>query len=393
MSEPIPVLIPLINPNEREAFLASLVIRDGQTVQPGDLLATLETTKSTGELNAEGAGFIIGLRFQEGDTVKAGEVLCYLAASLDTPVPIPTPPAPAQDVTNAGMATPYIRTIPARLEHGGERPLPEGLRITQPALALAHQTAIDLSLLPTGPLITESYLRDWLARHGQVIEEPLAPAIQPLATSDPAAMIIYGGGGHGKSLVELVRVLNVYHLVGIIDDGLPIGQTILGLPVLGSGEKLAQLAAQGILLAVNAVGGIGNLSPRLAVFERLAQAGFSFPAVVHPTAYIEPSAQLAPGVQVFPHAYVGSDARIGFGAIVNTGAIISHDCVLGSYTNISPGARLAGAVHVGDRTLVGMGVAVNLEVEIGEGCRIGNNATVNSSLPAGSVVRSGTVWR
>jgi acetyltransferase EpsM len=368
MTQPTPVIIPLINPNENEALLAALHVRPGQQVVPGQVLATLETTKSTQDLTAETGGYVVGLNFSQGDTLRAGVVLCYLAESAGAVVPAAAPPGP-DAVGAAGSVEP-----------------PPGLRITQPALALARQHGLDLSRLPSGPLVTEGMVRQHIAR-------PVGTALDPLAAPfDPTALIIYGGGGHGKSLVDLLRALGVYHLVGVVDDGKPAGGEVLGVPLLGGGEVLVELYQRGVRLAVNAVGGIGNLAPRLMVFNRLAQAGFACPAVVHPSSWVEPSASLSAGVQVFPHAYVGSAARVGFGCIVNTGAILSHDVVLGDYTNISPGAILAGAVEVGERVLIGMGVTINLEVKVGAGSRIGNSATVKADVPAGSVVRAGTVW-
>jgi sugar O-acyltransferase (sialic acid O-acetyltransferase NeuD family) len=213
-----------------------------------------------------------------------------------------------------------------------------------------------------------------------------------LAQYDASALVIYGGGGHGKSLIDLVRTADVYIPVCVVDDGLPSGGELLGVPILGGGEVLAGLYARGARCAVNAVGGIGNLTPRLKVFERLAHEGFNCPAVVHPAAVIEPSANLADGVQVFALAYVGSSARVGFGCIVNTGVILSHDVVMGAYSNVSPGAMLAGAVQVGERVLIGMGVTINLEVKIGSGARIGNGATVKADVPPGGVVHAGTIW-
>jgi acetyltransferase EpsM len=181
-------------------------------------------------------------------------------------------------------------------------------------------------------------------------------------------------------------------LVGVIDDGLTRGEAILGVPVLGGNQMLTELHEAGTRLAINAVGGIGDVRVRVRVFQRLAQAGFACPAVVHPTAHIEASASLNPGVQVFAHAYVGSDSRVGYGAIVNTGAILSHDCQLGEYTNISPGAILAGEVQIGAGSLIGMGATINLRVRVGAGARIGNGATVKSDVPERGVVRAGTIW-
>ena len=53
---PVEVTIPLLNPNEPEALLAALHVSEGQQVSTGDPLCTLETTKSTAELQAESDG-------------------------------------------------------------------------------------------------------------------------------------------------------------------------------------------------------------------------------------------------------------------------------------------------------------------------------------------------
>jgi len=264
--------------------------------------------------------------------------------------------------------------------------IPPGLRITQPAMKLAQEKSLDLKQLPLGPMITESMVRS-------LIEKSLQTDLSiPHAEFDPTMIIIYGCGGHGKACLEMLRSLGTYRVIGFIDDGVPANTTILGVPVLGGNEKLTELRGQGVRLAVNAVGGIGNLAVRIKVFSMLAEYGFACPSIIHPSAFLEASATLSPGVQVFPQAYVGSEARVGFGCIVNTGAIISQDCMLGELVNISPGAILAGEVHVGDRALIGMGATINLKATIGSSARVGNGATVKSDVPENGIVRAGGIW-
>ena len=382
---PVPVFYPLLNSNEPEAMLTAIHVTEGKRVAAGDLLFTIETTKSTAEVAAEAEGFVAGLQAALGQTVSAGEIFCYLAEAAEWTVPAgaSTPKSSSAEVSAPGPGTPVS--------------LPAGLRITQPALALAQQAGLDLSQLPAGPLVTEKMVKE-LVDQGILIPahdfRELRDLARPFAEAevDPTALLIYGGGGHGKALIDLLRTLGTYHLAGVVDDGFPAGASVMGLPVLGSREALAKLYARGVRLAVNAVGGIGNVAVRIKVFQTLAQAGFTCPAVVHPSAWVEPSASLAAGVQVFPHAYVGSEAQVGFGAIVNTGAIVSHECVLGECVNISPGAMLAGKVQVGDGALIGMGVTVNLQVQIGAGARVGNSATVKADVPPNSIVRAGAVF-
>ncbi len=382
MTDPLTVIIPLINPNEPEALLAGLHVKEGQRVEQGDLLCTLETTKSAAEITAEGAGYVVGLLGEAGQTVQAGDILCYLA-----PAPDWQPPA---------VSHPRTSVIPAQISIGIEPVIPAGMRLTQPALALAREHHLNLSQLPIDTLVTEKAVRAVLETSHLSAQPALSADFSPPGIAfNPAAIVVYGGGGHGKSLIDLIRALRTFRIVGIIDDGLaaiPEKRSILGVPVLGGADALTKLYSQGVRLAVNAVGGIGNLAVRVKVFQRLAQAGFTCPPVVHPSAVIEPSASLSPGVQVFPLAYVGSEAHIGFGVIVNTGAIVSHDCQIGDYSNLSPGAILAGEVQVGAGVLVGMDVTVNLRARIGKGARIGNGATVKSDVPEGGIVRAGSVW-
>jgi acetyltransferase EpsM len=356
MAEPTAVLVPLLNPNEPESRLAAIHAPEGTHVDAGQTLVTLETTKSSVEVVAETAGYVAGLRAAIGHRIHAGDRLCWLADSSTW--------KPPED------ARPPVET-----------PLPEGLRLTAPALALARTAGVDLTRLTVGPLITEAQLRDLLAG-------------EPRGASQAAnrRMIVYGGGGHGKSLIESIRAMGEHEVVGIVDDGLTKGRQVLGVPVLGGGEVLPDLLARGIHLAANAVGGIGDARGRVLVFRRLVEAGFACPAVIHPMAFVEPSARLSAGVQIMPHAYVGSEADIGFGVIINTAAVISHDCQLGAYANVSPGALLAGGVTIGQAALVGMGVTVNLGVTIGDSARVGNSAVVKKDVPPGGLVRAGAVW-
>ena len=359
MSKLLEVIVPLVNPNETDALLASLNISEGHKIQKGEVIATFETTKSTLELTAEKNGFILGLRYRVGATIRAGERLCFIA---DT----------------ANLQIPAERETKVTLQENEHDALPSGLRITQPALALAKQRNVNLLNLPRDVLITEK----------KILELSGSTSVEP----DPRKIVIFGGGGHAKSLIDLIRSEGKYKIEGILDDAIPTGTMIMDVPVLGGGEMLASLKAQGISQAVNAVGGIGSITPRLQVFQKLAEAGISVVTVKHPLSYVEPTAKVADGCQLFYHAYIGSEVKIGFGCIVNTGAIISHDCVLDNYVNLSPGAILAGAVLIGERSLIGMGVTVNLGVRIGAGARIGNSAVVKSDIPENGIVRAGTVW-
>jgi pyruvate/2-oxoglutarate dehydrogenase complex dihydrolipoamide acyltransferase (E2) component len=183
MSEPNPVMIPLLNPNEPEAQVAAVLVKEGQAVMKGDILCTLETTKSAADMVAETEGYVAGLRLNVGDTARAGEILCYLSTNPDWKPTSPTTPVPA--------------TQPA----GTAGSVPAGLRISQKALALAQEQGFDLNLLPLETFITESMVNTGIENKAQGTTLPalIFPSYSTTALSSTAAVGI-------KSLIDLLSL-------------------------------------------------------------------------------------------------------------------------------------------------------------------------------------------
>ena len=209
---------------------------------------------------------------------------------------------------------------------------------------------------------------------------------------DPAAMILFGGGGHGKTVIDAIQASGNFHLVGVIDDHITPGSYVMNVPVLGGSDLLPELFERGLRLATNGVGGIGNPEFRDQVFLRLQTAGFHLPVVTHPTAYIAPTAKLEDGAQIMARTVIGAEAHIGYGTLVNIGAIVTHECHLGRVVNLSPGAAMGGRLILEEYVQVGMNATINLGVHVARKARIGNGATVKADVPADTTVYAGTIW-
>ena len=137
---PIPIPVPLLNANEPEARLVGVHAQDGQPVQKGDLLFTIETTKAAADVEAPESGFV-RMVAHDGDTLAVGQPLAYITASVDAQLPASELPV-----------SPEIGAL-SDAENGE-------LRITKPARALAEKLGISLSTLPHNRLITEASLRE-----------------------------------------------------------------------------------------------------------------------------------------------------------------------------------------------------------------------------------------
>ena len=184
-----------------------------------------------------------------------------------------------------------------------------------------------------------------------------------------------GAGGHAKVVLDILQLMNEYRVVGLLDP-VSVGATVGGVMVLGGDELLLRLYSEGITSAFIGVGGVGDNTSRINLFEKVKAAGFTFVNVVHPSSILAASVQLGQGATIMAGVIINPDARIGDNVIVNTGVIVEHDCDIASHAHISPGAVLCGGVRVGRGAHVGAGATLRQGVTIGDGALVGAGAVV-----------------
>src|SRR6201996_196521 len=72
----IDIKMPALSPTMEEGTLAKWLVKEGDTVKSGDILAEIETDKATMEFEAVDEGTVAAILIPEGtDAVKVGEVI------------------------------------------------------------------------------------------------------------------------------------------------------------------------------------------------------------------------------------------------------------------------------------------------------------------------------
>ena len=200
-------------------------------------------------------------------------------------------------------------------------------------------------------------------------------------------VIGFGAGGHAKVVIEILRSMQEYTIVGLLETRSELWHTsVLGVEVLGDDSMTAELKSRGMEHAFIGVGTVGDMQPRRELYEKVLRLGFQLVPAIHAAAIVTPSATIGAGPTIMAGAIVNANTVIGDNVIVNTGAIVEHDCVIGDHTHIATGARLAGGVHVGPGSHIGIGAVVRQEIRIGEGAIVGAGAVVVKDVPAGKTV-------
>lgn len=189
-------------------------------------------------------------------------------------------------------------------------------------------------------------------------------------------IILLGGGGHCKSVIDAIESVNEYEIAAIIDKPGNIGRDVCGYKIEACDEKLGEYFAAGIKYCFIAIGSVGNPEARIKAFNLACDMGFILPGIVHAAAVVSPRAKMGRASFAGAGAVINSGAAVGDNCIINTGAIIEHDCVIGDNVHVATGAVLSGGVAVGANSHIGSGACVRQYVKIGGGTIIGSGANV-----------------
>ena len=200
---PIELKMPALSPTMEEGTLAKWLVKEGDKVASGDILAEIETDKATMEFEAVDEGTVAKILVPEGsEGVKVGAPIAILAGEgedagaaasaapkADTAAPAPpkASAAPKPDVTpKAPPTSAAVETPPAPAEPAA-RPRAEGDRIKASPLArrLAQAQNIDLSSVQgSGP-------------GGRIVRADIDAAVGKAPAAAPApAVAAAPAGGH-----------------------------------------------------------------------------------------------------------------------------------------------------------------------------------------------------
>ncbi len=183
---PTEILMPALSPTMEEGTLAKWLVKEGDEVASGDLLAEIETDKATMEFEAVDEGKIGKILIPEGaEGVKVNTPIAVLLDEGETADDIGTTSAPAPEAPKADAAA---EAAPAGSPEKAAPPAPaatDGTRVFATPLArrIAADKGVDLaSIKGSGP-------------HGRIVKadvekaEAGAPAAAPAAAQSASAPV------------------------------------------------------------------------------------------------------------------------------------------------------------------------------------------------------------
>jgi pyruvate dehydrogenase E2 component (dihydrolipoamide acetyltransferase) len=195
---PIDILMPALSPTMTEGNLAKWVKQEGDAVKAGDVICEIETDKATMEVEAVDEGTLAKIIVAEGTQgVKVNEVIALLleegesadaASKAPAPKPAPAPESPKTEPAKAEAPKPAaasdVRAAPT--DHG------DRVFATPLARRMAEQAGVDLAgVKGSGPngRIVKSDIEAAAGKPKQAAAAAVAeaPKAAPIAAVAPAA--------------------------------------------------------------------------------------------------------------------------------------------------------------------------------------------------------------
>lgn len=179
-------------------------------------------------------------------------------------------------------------------------------------------------------------------------------------------LLLVGAGGLGRVVLEHASLL---YECAFLDDGAVT--EVDGIPVIGKTSEMSKFFGEYKKLLVT----IGNNKLRERLYQEAANVGYSFPNIVHPSAYISSHAHIGSGCVILNNAIVQNNARCGNGCILNPGVELHHDSSIGNYCLIYTNSVVRSLTKVGDRVWIGSTATVSTSAVVPNDATIGDGET------------------
>lgn len=197
-------------------------------------------------------------------------------------------------------------------------------------------------------------------------------------------LILVGGGGHAKSVIDVIEAQGVYQINGVLDKPEKVKGNVLNYPIIAAESQLESLVGEDQFFLVT-IGQVASAQLRIKLYKRVSGLGGKFATIISPLAHVSTHARIGRGTVVLHHALVNAGARVGSNVIINSQALIEHDAVVGAHCHIATGAIVNGGVTIGDGVLIGSHATVKQGVSIVSDTIIGAHTYVHQDIEKSGV--------
>lgn len=185
-------------------------------------------------------------------------------------------------------------------------------------------------------------------------------------------IVIYGAGGFGREVHQLIDQINTlkkeYNILGFIDDSVPSGSLVNGLPILGGINFLKKIKKNiSVAIAIASPSFLKNFN------SLIENSKINYPNLIHPSVIFDyKHNQIGFGNIITYNCHLTRNIRMGNFNLLNTRVSFGHDVSIGSFNVFMPNVQISGGVNIKDSNFFGLNSSVLQDLNIG------NNNIINA---------------
>jgi sugar O-acyltransferase (sialic acid O-acetyltransferase NeuD family) len=357
------VFMPKVSVNDESAVLAAWDANNDEYVNKGQIICVVETSKAALEIEAESSGYLIHLA-KEGDMIDVGKPIGVIRDTLEEEI------------------EPLLKKYS---DDKNEKIDATGFTLKAKMMIKAHSlNERDLIQKFPGRKITKSDIEKILRK----TTKNEKPGMFRESSIIERVVILGGVNGGGAEIVadSLLRDSSKT-IVGILDkDETTQGKMVMGIKVIGSSEKAADLHKNGmfdsVIIAFNS-----NLKEREKIYHKLKSSGIRFCNVIDGTVNKRNGVRIGEGNVILSNCYLGPSVKIGNNNFISSNTVIEHHCILGDHCSFGPSVIFSGRVSVGNGVKFGTSISAEPDVHIGEYSSIPSGIAITNDIPAHSKIK------
>lgn len=328
MKDLMPIYVPRIGTNEDSVEIVELTVDDLGLVKSGDVVAVVETTKTTFEVPSKDFSGYVRYTVGVGEVVAIGDPIAFLSPDRE------------------------------KLEH-----LPKS--IDKPPEIVSKSS--DLS-----NIVAEGIQVDSMHDHGIAAKN----------------LFIWGAGAGGAVALQTANSMGL-PVNGYIDESAKqlsnrSERFFQGLPVFA--ESDLSFLRQALHRTTNIFVAVANGLTREMLCKQALEAGFNLISLVHASVVVDSTSHIGAAVHIKTGVCLDPFCQIKTGSIIDLGVNIAHHSVVNQFVHLAPGCTLGSNVEIGRYTLVGSGAIIHTGIKVGSNVIIAPGKVVDRDLPNGTVV-------
>lgn len=158
-------------------------------------------------------------------------------------------------------------------------------------------------------------------------------------------LLILGAGSHGSGVKETAEMLGVFQKIRFLDD------TVINKNVVGKCSDYRMFLNEYPAAFV----AFGDNTLRKEWMNRLREAGYLLPRLIHPSSTLSDDVEIGDGSIVMSQVTVSSGAVIGNGCILASNSMVGFGAEIGDYSHIDCGGIVMKNAAVPEKQIVKSG--------------------------------------